>query len=72
MDLEKKTTDELLELLPSSHLHIAKNPLADVADKWRVFNVASQKYVEPGYPTARELLINLLPEILSQNLTVLK
>ncbi|WP_339145231.1 hypothetical protein [Pseudoalteromonas galatheae] len=64
LELEKKTTDELLDMWPSPHLHIVKNPKANDSDKWRVFNMVSQTYVEPGYSTARELLIHILPEVL--------
>ena len=54
--LEEKTTDELLELLPSN-LHLARNENAPDHDKWRIYNSATKKYIEPGKATARELML---------------
>lgn len=50
------TTDELLEQLPNN-LHIARNDNAPEHDRWRIYNTATEKYVEPGFPNARELMI---------------
>lgn len=55
-DVSRQTTDELLETLPN-HLHLARNDKADVSDRWRVYNTHTQKYIEPGASTARELLV---------------
>lgn len=59
MKYEGLTTDELLDKLPC-HLHLARNTNADPVDRWRLYNIASDQYVEPGKPTARELLIYVL------------
>lgn len=50
------TTDELLEELPNN-LHLARNGNAREDDRWRIFNSHTGQYVEPGYATARELLV---------------
>jgi len=50
------TTDELLEMLPN-HLHLARNENAEHHDRWRIYNRAHKKYLDPGTSTARELLI---------------
>jgi len=55
-EFSKKTTDELLELLPS-YLHLAQNENAPDRDRWRIYNAYKKKYVEPGKATARELMI---------------
>ena len=57
--MEDLTTDELLENLPSN-LHLARNDNAPVYDRWRIYNSHTKKYVEPGFPTARELMIYTL------------
>jgi len=51
------TTDELLELLPNN-LHVARNDNAPEHDRWRIYNSATHQYVEPGFSTARELMIH--------------
>ena len=55
-------TDELLELMPDN-LHLAKNSNAPEHDRWRVFNSHTKKYVEPGFSTAKELMIHALTRI---------
>lgn len=54
---EEMTTDELLEQLPNN-LHVARNDNAPEYDRWRIYNSHTEKYVEPGFPTARELMIH--------------
>ncbi|MES9901099.1 MAG: hypothetical protein ABW168_00285 [Sedimenticola sp.] len=60
------TTDELLELLPNN-LHVARNDNAASNDRWRIFNSHTKKYVEPGYPTARTLMIGAMVRIDEQH-----
>lgn len=56
MQYEEMTTDALLEKLPNN-LHLARNDNAPDHDRWRIYNSATQKYAEPGAPTAREMMI---------------
>ena len=56
------TTDELLEQLPNN-LHVARNDNAPERDRWRIYNSHTQKYVEPGFQTARELMIHTCTRI---------
>ena len=59
------TTEELLERMPDN-LHLAKNSNAPEHDKWRVFNSHTKKYVEPGFGTARDLMLHVLKRIEEQ------
>lgn len=70
MEYEDLTTDQLLEVLPQ-HLHVARNDNAESHDRWRIYNMASKKYLEPGSHNVRQLLISTLKHIdLVQNNTV--
>lgn len=62
MNYEDLTTDQLLEVLPH-HLHVARNDNAELHDRWRIYNMSSGKYVEPGKAVVRELLISTLEHI---------
>lgn len=62
MNYEDLTTDQLLEVLPH-HLHVARNDNAESHDRWRIYNMSSGKYVEPGKAVVRELLISTLEHI---------
>jgi len=64
-DFEQKSTDDLLELLPSN-LHLARNENAAAHDRWRIYNAFTQKYTEPGADTARNILVFVLSKIESQ------
>lgn len=65
MIYEKMTTDALLERLPDN-LHLARNSSAGSYDRWRIFNSFTGKYVEPGKPSARDLLIYTLDNLALQ------
>lgn len=70
MKYEDLTTDQLLEALPH-HLHVAHNDNAEPHDRWRIYNMASQKYLEPGTHDVRQLLVSTLKHIdLLQDKTV--
>jgi len=58
-EYKKMTTDELLDALPD-HLYVARNDEADPEDRWRIYNRVTKKYIDPGYPTVRDLMINTL------------
>lgn len=61
-EIAMMTTTDLLNLLPA-HLHLARNPAADVNDRWRVYNIHSCGYSLPGFSSARELLEHLVKEL---------
>ncbi len=50
------TTNELLEHLPDN-LHLARNGDAPEHDRWRIYNSHTKEYQEPGFPTARDLMV---------------
>ena len=60
------TTDQLAEKLPNN-LHLARNDNAPEFDRWRVYNIATEKYAEPGAETVRDLLINTLTRLEEQH-----
>lgn len=62
MEYEDLTTDQLLEALPQ-HLHAARNDNAEPHDRWRIYNMASREYIEPGKASVRDLLITTLQRI---------
>lgn len=59
---EKMDTDAILELLPSN-LHLCRNENAPEHDRWRVFNSFTKKYISPGAPTARLLMVATMSKI---------
>lgn len=64
-EYEYLSTAELLEALPQ-HLHVARNDNAEHHDRWRIYNMASNKYIDPGQATVRSLLVSTLQRIDSQ------
>lgn len=62
MEYEDLTTDQLLEALPQ-HLHVARNDNAEPHDRWRIYNTASEKYLEPGSNNVRQLIVATLKQI---------
>lgn len=62
MNYDDKTTDELLELIPNN-LHLARNSDAPDRDRFRMFNSANGKYIEPGAKTGRRAIIKMLEKI---------
>lgn len=59
MDFEDLTTEQLLETLPQ-HLHVARNDNANPHDRWRIYNMTSKEYIEPGAQNVRQLLVTTL------------
>ena len=62
MNLEKMTTDELLELLPDN-LHLSKNSNAPSHDRWRIYNSFTGKNPKPGFARPRRLLVYTLTRL---------
>lgn len=59
------STDELLERLPNN-LHLARNDNAPEHDRWRIYNSHTEKYVEPGFPNARDLMLYTIDRLDTQ------
>ena len=63
---ELMSTDELLEIMPDN-LQLARNDNADPDGKWRAYNRCTDNYCEPGFPTAKAMMIFTLEAIDAQH-----